>query len=161
MNKTKTFIIEYREKREKKTVEIKIDAVSNWVDRRFKELVKMGTDAKKTQDRLRVLMSDKGSVLLDGKNKVEGWKDKIKDLEKEEKELKTILDGYKEDEHFNIMFEIVKDILDFNGVKEDFLYEFNFWDRNVTPQDMMSFIAKAVYKDVGDSEQKQGGTPKK
>lgn len=154
-----TYNLEYRENGEVKTAPIKIDWVSNYCTREFQEIITMATDVKKAAERLGVIMKDKGMCLLDGKNKKDGWKEDMRKLDAEEKELTAKIEGYNDNDYFKKRFNLLVTILKDNKCPYDFMFDFDFWDRQVDPTLMMEFLAKAVYKDIqGD---KKGGKPKK
>lgn len=155
----KTFILEYRDKRQKKTFDINIEDTSNWADREKlffdQEIARIQGAYAKAE----YILTQRAEALLDGKNGVEGWKDRLKELDAQDKELENEFKNYSKTDYFKRRFELIKDILEFNGCDNDMLYEYKFWDRKVTQKEINRFIDFVFDKEVKDD--KKGGQPKK
>ena len=161
MSKELTYNLKYREKGEEKKKHIVIKWVSNYCTREFREMLQSIDEVRKAKDNLEILMSERGTCLNDGKNGAADWKDRMKKLDAEVEENTQKILSYNDNDFFERRFNLLKQIVEDNGIKDDDLLSFEFWDRNVEPSDMMEFLAAAVYKDISGDKKKAGGSAKK
>jgi hypothetical protein len=163
MSKKTTLKLDYRKAGEENTVEINVDWISNYCQREFGDIAAEVTEIKSAWDRMKVILSDRGTLLFEckeGKITKDEFSQKIKILDKEDKELENRIKSYDEKSFFKRRFELVKQILTDNKCPHEFLYDYDFWDKCVSPTDLMVFLSRSVYKDI-DNGKSKGGAKKK
>ena len=145
MKDTVDVVIKYYEKGEVKETPLTVKFVSNKVSRDFGELMKRVGKVKDDWDENQELISNNAKLRIE---RPEDWKAKIEKNDERLKEIaKSILNVSKSD-FFQERFEIMKRILEDNGIKDETLLSFDFWDENVDPTDMMDIMASIIYKDL-------------
>jgi hypothetical protein len=145
MSKEINYILEYRENGEKKNIEIKIDFISRGISRDFESLNKKQNELRKKWDDVlenEYLISDLK------KEKPEGYKIKIKELDLLNETLQKEILGFNKDEFIEQQHYLIQSILKDNGIKNQMLLSSDFWERKVDVQDMMTFIVAVIYKDI-------------
>lgn len=79
----------------------------------------------------------------------DGWKDKVKENNREIKELREKIYAVEDAGFFEERFEAIKVILEANGVKEgDELYNPSLWAESMDYSEPMAFITQALGKDI-------------
>ena len=136
--------INYFENGQQKEISIGIVFVSNRVNRDYLEMVEEIVQFKTDYDLLQKKMENCSSVLID---KAEGWEDRIKDIENDVYELKLKMADYSSGSILEKRFDLITRLLKDNGVKDERLYNYEFWDENIEPDEAMKLLTLAVNKD--------------
>jgi hypothetical protein len=152
--------LNYRIDGKPKTVTIKVDWISNYCTREYRDMMAVVDDIKKSYSELQLLMAERGNTLLNGKKRVSGWKDEMAKLDEKYTTIEESIRAFDEKDYFQRRFDLVHQILKDNAIKQDYLYDFDFWDMRVNPTDMMEFLSAVIYKDLNQGT-KQGGAKKK
>ncbi len=96
-------------------------------------------------------------IAIERMEKADGWKDRIKDLEKDyvvflDDILDTNNNGF-----FEERFRIIKRLLTDNGYKDnEMLMSSDFWEEKVDPADLAEFLELTVYKDADNKKKAVG-----
>jgi hypothetical protein len=139
------YVLPYREKGKAKTVEFKIDFTSNWVVREFNNIMQMVYETQKAWNAV-VLKSTEIKYLQE--TKPEGYYEKVETLYKELKELTDGIQAIGDDDILQRRYELIKTILIDNGVTDEKILSFEFWDKNVEPDTIIDFLEKVSWKDI-------------
>jgi hypothetical protein len=145
MSKEIIYKLKYRDGGERKFIDIKIDFVSNYVIREYNNLISSTTDVKIKWDKVMDITNEIEKLRTD---KPEGYKVKVESLRKDVVSISDEIMKHQPEGLLDKRFDIIKVILDDNGIKDESLLSFEFWDRKVEPQDIMEFLTFAVYKDI-------------
>jgi len=151
MAKVVEFILEYRENGERKILPLKIDFVARICNKLYNEQIKVITDVQTKWDAISDVTSEIAALKVE---KSEGWKDQVKDKQAEIVELTQSIIKYNDDRVFENRVELVQRILRDNGYKQDFLFEFDFWNEQVDPGTIIKFLTECIYKDIPDDKKK-------
>jgi hypothetical protein len=155
MNKELDYEITYFEKGEKKTIPVKICFTSQYVTRKNDEIIYKVANFKKISDEIDYHLKESGTMLHERK---EGWQEALKVSEKKRKELQEQMKAYSSENICKEQFELVKIILEDNGIEDERLYTYEFWDRKAARLEMTEFIVKVALKDkeeVAHTEKKK------
>jgi len=150
MSKEITCVLPYREKGKEKALEIKIDFVSNWVIREFNNIMQIVYETQKSWNAV-ILKSTEIKYLQE--EKPEGYIDRVENLYKDMKELTDKISDIGETGILERRFEVIKTILEDNGVTDERLLSFDFWDRNVEPDSVIDFLEQVAWKDIDKKKQ--------
>jgi len=139
----------YREKGEKKSRQLKIDFVSNYMRREIAEYFSLAYQVKYNWDRINDLAA---TIASERVRKEDGYKERIDALnvEKEaltDEVLKHNNSGLPE-RNINLVIELLQD----NGVKDETILTPKFWDRSVEPSAIIEILSKAMDKDVSSKK---------
>lgn len=139
----------YREKGEKKSRQVLIEFVSNYMRRQITEYFQLAYQVKYNWDRINDIISEVSGLRT---AKPEGYKDAIDKLNVEKTELTEEILKHNNsglvDRNVNLLIELLKD----NGVKDEKLFDPAFWDKCVEPGQVIEILAKALNKDTGDKK---------
>lgn len=145
MGKVLNFELEYREKGEKKILNLTIDFVSNWCIREFGEIFAGVATVKNSWDAI----SDLNAELAEAKAlKEDGYKEKVSFIKERIKSETDAILTFSNNGFLERRFALVKQILIDNGVTDEKVLSPEFWDRNVDPAVMIEFLTACVYKDM-------------
>ena len=151
MIKSVDFNLEYREKGEKKNKIITIDFISNGVIKRYDKLMGEVNEVSQKNDERQELLIEIVNLRID---KPEGWKDLQKEKKKKVEEIENFIKSFNENGHFERRFEIIKTVLEDNGIKDEKLLTFDFWENCVDANTMIEFISASIWKDLADNKKK-------
>jgi len=135
--------LEYREKGEPKIDVLPISFVSNWCVREFNELSETQYGVTTNWNKYLNIKS-----LISA---VESGGDVGKTLEELEEEAEAVVQDTLKYGDFNYeqrRFNLIKVLLEDNGIKNDKYFDFNFWDRKVEPAIQNGFIEQSIFKDI-------------
>jgi len=132
--------LRYREKGIKKLKSIKIDFVSNWVNRKIDDMFQEVRDVTEKTKQLQILNSE--IVILKSDDPTRA------DKEAEVKRLIESLSGIAIDKYIHNQYELIQTILTDNEIKDADLLNNDFWDRCVEPVSINDFLLKMRYKDL-------------
>lgn len=151
MTKEIKFNLEYRDKGQKKTLPLSINFVSQWAIDEYNEFIKI---AIKTELTWKQIEKKYEEIAVLNKERAEGYEEKIKEIEVETIELRqSILDTDIESK-LKKQFEVLTHILESNGYKDEFLFDYDFWYKCVDPNTIISFLAQCVIKDINQDKKK-------
>jgi len=131
------------EYRGNKTLTVGINFICNFVIRGYSKLMEKINSVQTLYQEIQAIQSE----IAKGESTIES---SAKNLKIVEDNTKTIKDLTKQD-FFQRRFELITIILEDNNVSKEefgFMYEFDFWDRQVEPPEIINFITKCVYKDA-------------
>ena len=132
--------LRYREKGVKKLKSIKIDFVSNWINRKIDDMFQEVRDVNNKTKQIKLLNSEIIELKKDDPER-----------EKKENEIKGIIEslsGIAIDKYINNQYELIQTILIDNEIKDADLLNNDFWDRCVDPATINDFLMKMRYKDL-------------
>jgi hypothetical protein len=164
MRKTLKYELEYNDCGDFKILPVKITFISNWVSKEYGDIVKEINGVKVKYDRFNAIISDQGTAIYErsvDKLTQEQLQAKMDKLDVEQKEIQEYLEKYNDNVFFQRRVDLIKQIVNDNGNKEPMLQEFDFWNKQVEPVEMMKFLTEAVYKDLDEKDTKGYGKPKK
>ena len=155
--------LKYKEKRKTKSVMLEITDINNWSSREYQAIFKQATDASSLYKKIKRINEDRGAVLFEGTQGSKDWKQRMEKLDKELSEIEKKLENFDSDNYFKRRFNLIQEILEFNDIEHEFLYDFDFWDRKVSPDVIMEFLDKSVHCRLEDKKQgkQKEGAPKK
>lgn len=140
MRKKIDYKLEYRENGEQKVKMLTVDFVSNWIIKKFSDLILLGGEAEQAYIRISDIHTElAGEELTD---------EKIDLLKQEIEQCNNKILEFNENGYFEKRYEILKRLLIDNGYNDEKLLSFEFWDQCVDPVNIMEFMYEAVYKDV-------------
>jgi len=151
MIKSVDFNLEYREKGERKNKMLTIDFISNGVIKRYDKLMGEINEISQKSDERQELLIDIVNLRME---KPEGWKDLQKDKKNKVDEIETLIKSFHNNGHFERRFEIIKTILEDNGIKDDKFLTFDFWENSVDASSMIEFINMSIWKDLQSDKKK-------
>jgi len=152
MSKEIEYTLKYREKGEKKTIDLKIDFSSNYCIRKLNEIMQVTEKVRLSWSRMQGLAAKKSALKTEQPT---GYKELIKATDKEIRELTEETLALNGVEILKERFELTKQLLEDNGYREEFLFDYDFWDRQVDPLDNIEFLALAIYKDLDEKKNKE------
>jgi len=144
------YILLYREEGEQKALPLEIDFVSNWCIREFNKIMKVAFDVQNKWDKISDITSEMAALKFD---KPDGYLDKMIRLESDMSEMTAGILSHDSEMVIQKRFELIKQLLSDNGYKEPFLYDFDFWDRCVDPNNIIEFLTKCIWKDMPKKKQ--------
>lgn len=152
MKPTESFSIIYYVKGVEKVKEFTISFVSNYVTREYNALMRDANKVKDQWDNMQNILTENAQLKLE---KPEGWKEKVSENEKEYLSYTNAIIEVGESNFFDRRFDLIKTILIDNGYENDQeLMTFDFWDRQVDPNEINRILMKIVYKDLTGSQKK-------
>lgn len=151
MIKTVEYNLEYREKGEKKYKTFTIDFISNGVIKRYDKLINEINEFSKQNDERQNLLLEIVGLRSD---KPEMYKELIKAKKERVDEIEKFMQGYTSNGHFERRFEILKTILQDNGVTEEKFMTFDFWENCVDANSMIELMTNAIWKDLQSDKKK-------
>ena len=147
--KVLNFELEYFEKGELKKDILNIRFVSRKVTRDYDELMRTIYQVKDIWDEISDKVTEIAAAEVDGKE--------TSQLNEELEFLNESILAYDNDKTLKKRFEIIKRILEDNGIKDEKYLSFEFWDENIEPDTELNFLMGCVFKD-SDSKKKQPNT---
>jgi hypothetical protein len=155
MKKTYKDTIKYYENGKEKELPVSIAFVSNRASREYTELMSdIDTFRKKSEEHQR-LLSESGTIIAEHKD---GYKDELKKNEAKRAKIKEELAEYQNCDIFNNRVKLITMILRQNGINDEKMMSFDFWDECVESYEMMKFLIGCMCKDVqglGQTEKKK------
>ena len=145
MTKEIKYDLEYREKGERKKLPLSIDFVSNWCIREFNKLMQIIFDIQSKWDDISDLNTEIAALKTE---KPDGWKDQVAAKSKQVTEMSQAILAFDSEEIVHKRFDLLKQLLEDNGYKQEFLYDFNFWDKQVDPDMIIKFLTACTWKDI-------------
>jgi hypothetical protein len=146
--KIKYIKIPYFEKGEEKQIDLEVKFIPNYV---HTELGKITSDIYHIKDifskRLEA-MSEISAMKNNGKPD----KFKVKQLETKMKEFEQEIFKFGKTDFFKRRFELIKLVLENNGVTEERFLTLDFWDKCVDANDLVQFLDDVAYKDFEDKK---------
>jgi hypothetical protein len=134
----------------KNEINLKIDFINYWCISEFEKILTISNDVTEKWNKIKNIMVEISALNTEKPKKYE------EQIEKKKTDItelsKSILD-YNKADVINKRFEIVKEILIKNGIKSEMLLSPEFWDRNVEPADINTFLAICCYKDYDKKKQ--------
>jgi hypothetical protein len=137
--------LEYREKGEKKVLDIEIDFVSNYFLNRYYKLAEAMAKVQRYYEQMNENVSK--IAALQSLNKKEN-KEKIKELKKTNVELVNKINEIGQPVYFQKRFDLLMELFESNGIKEEKVFDYDFWDRQVDPKHIIKILAEAANKDM-------------
>lgn len=145
------FKLDYFEDGVIKSELLNINFVSNRCRREYNDIINGAVDVQKCFDEMNYKFADIAALKTEKEN---GYKQKIKELQKEIVFLNSRIAEYGETQLLERRFEIIKKILQQNEIEDEKFMNFEFWDENVDPTDTLDFLNQCVFKD-SDTKKKQ------
>ena len=147
MKKELDYELVYFEKGQEKTKKIKIFFASQKVQRDYGSWLSGAAQIMKLNEERTELIEDFGSLMVNKELSFADKREKMKAL----KALitlknKEIIDLSGEDQ-LRSRFEITKRLLNDNGVIDEDLLDYSFWDEKVEPHVSNEFLQLSIYKD--------------
>ncbi len=146
--KIKYIEVPYFEKGQEKKLEIEVKFVPNFVN---VEIAKITMDIYK----IKKLFSDRLDALSEIsalKTNEKPDKNKIKLLETKMKELEKEMFDFGKTDFFKRRMEIIKEILESNGIEDEKFLSEKFWYKNVDADDLNKFLEDVGNKDYEDKK---------
>ena len=154
MQKSIDYTIPYREAGEAKLFRVKVSFISNWVIKRYDEMQSRILEVDANWKEIQRL----GEQIVDLKrNKAEGYKDEVDELKERIEKLSDDIKAFSNGDFFQTRYELVKQILQDNGIRDAKYLSYEFWDRQVDASVLMDMLLSVVYKDVNQSAKKKRG----
>mgnify|MGYP003413936584 CR=1 FL=1 len=139
------FDLVYREKGEKKSRQIKIDFVSNYMRREITEYFQAAFEVKSNWNKLNDTASDIAALRIEKKD---GYKIEVAALEAEQERITEDILKHNNsglvDKNVNLLIELLQD----NGIKDEKMVDPKFWDKCVEPSQIIEILARALNKDT-------------
>ncbi len=145
MKKTIDHVLKFRSKGEDRYLTVSVDFVSNWVMREYNNILQIINDTQTKWNSIVEAMKKREALLAE---MPEGFSAQLDVLDKEIRGHTEAIKKNGEGDIFQKRFEVIKTILEDNGVKEEILYDYNFWDRCVEPSEMNEFLEACAWKDI-------------
>lgn len=146
--KIKYIKVPYFENRQEKSLEVEVKFIPNYV---HTELGKITVDIYHIKDifskRLDA-MSEISAMKTNGKPD----KNRVRELEKKMKEFEQEIFKFSKTDFFKRRFELIKLVLENNGVAEERFLTLDFWDKCVDANDLVQFLDDVAYKDFEDKK---------
>ena len=145
MKKILNYDLEYVEKGEEKIKVLSIKLVSQRVQREFGEIMDIIRGAELNFEKVNLLSIEISSLK---ELKIDGYKEKIKDIKKDVEKLTEEMKEIGSDEYYKNRFKTVKRILVDNGYEDDPICNYEFWDEKITPSVFIEFLMRCYNKDM-------------
>jgi len=145
MGKVLNFELEYREKGEKKILNLTIDFVSNWCVDEFSAISAAASVVKARWNKISDLTTEIAALNIE---RPDGYKEQVHERKAQIDALTKSILEYSNGSFFTRRFELVKTILEDNGVKDEKFLSSDFWNKNVEPDKLISFLDAVIYKDI-------------
>jgi len=146
-----TFVCDliYREKGEKKSRQLKIEFVSNYMRREIAEYFQLATQVKFQWDGIGNTLSEMASVKV---LKEEGYKAKLAELEEKKNKLSDDILKHNNTGLATKNVELVVELLKDNGYKDEHLIDLKWWDKCVEPSEVIKILNGALEKDINSKK---------
>ena len=128
-----------------KTETLKINFVSNRCRREYNEIISGAYEVQNLFDNINYKTANISALK---KEKPKDYKKNISDIEKEILIFVSKIEKYGETQILQKRYEIVKKILEQNNITDEKFFNFEFWDENVDPSDIINFLDKCIFKDI-------------
>ena len=157
MSRTIEIELEYTDSEGKDCIKkLKISKVFNWVMEAYDEINVIMAETTENFKEIQVIDKKIDGVLSLMKD---DWYEARAELLKEKKELTKKIRGVSKNGFFKKRFTLASGILKDNNINDDFLHSEKFWDRQVEPNQLVTFLQEAAFKDVmsgqkGDDKKK-------
>lgn len=145
MSKTLNFELEYREKGEKKVLPLAIDFVSNWCVDEFSAISACAAVVKSRWNKISDLTTEIAGLQIE---RPDGYKEQVRERKEQIDALTKSILEYSNGSFFTRRFELVKTIIEDNGVKDEKFLSADFWNKSVEPDVLIKFLDAAIYKDI-------------
>lgn len=152
MSDEKTYVLKYRIKGEKKNIEIKIDFVSIFV------LEEYGRIKYETQMALYHWYQSKENdkLIYDlKKEKPDGYKESILKLETENVEHSNYIKPFEHNTFFQRRYELLKELLESNSIKNELLLSDEFWKKNVDASEINNLFSALIDNENSNDSKKK------
>lgn len=133
------FELEYFEKGELKKDLLKIRFVSRKNTRDYEDMMKTIYEVKSIWDDISDKITEVAAAEANGED--------TELLEMELDQLNEDILIYNDDRNIKKRFEIIKRILEDNGITDEKYLSFEFWDENVEPSIELDFVVGCMFKD--------------
>jgi len=147
--------IKYLQKGKEKEIKIKIKLASQSVVEKYAEFIDSMVLFDRKRQELKVIIENMGSAMVDDDLNFNEKREKIKELESEKKEKEKELLEYGQNTILKDRFKILKKLLEKNLDPDDYteddynmLLSEDFWNEDVDPSDLNSFMNDNILKDV-------------
>lgn len=148
-----------RDTKKERVKEVTIKRIFNWASEKHQEMTDEALKAQEKYNNIKELIKKTNDLF---EKMPDNWKEIIKDLEEEIKKQTEEIKEYKRSGFFKERFNLIKGILEDNEVTDPDLLNYDFWHRKVEPDVLVTFLAKAVYKDIDiEAKTSKGGKPGK
>lgn len=147
---------------DEKTKKIKIKFVPNLIHEEYGNLKERIFNFKGKWEEFNFLTSKISALQV---KKEEGYKEQIKECEAKRKEITDYIMSFSDEVLLKKRFELIKFLLKKNGIKELSLSEvsddnpdiltYEFWNKDVDPNESYRFLNFAVDKDLREKEEKK------
>ncbi len=144
------YALEYRENGERRIYHLSIDFVSNYIIREFNKIMQVAYDVQNKWDRISDITTEISSLKME---KPEGYLDKLIRLDSDMSAMTAGILSHDTEGVVNKRFEILQQLLNDNGYKEPFLHDFDFWDKQVDPSQMIELLSLCAWKDIPKKKQ--------
>lgn len=147
------YTINYFEEGKEKEKVVNIRFFSNYNRERYNEIQSAAFEAKADWDRMsdiNSLIEAKTSLLYKGEVDKGKTKEEIQQLKDE---YQSCLLNIKKFEKVGLLkdrFNLIKNVLEDNGVEDKELLRFEFWDKQVDPKITMKFLTEVAIEDIKD-----------
>ena len=132
--------------------DIKIDFVSNYINKEFSKLRASVVEFSGYSNRLSAIISEITAANIE---KTDGYKAKIEELNKEKKAVTEKILSYKDGALLDDRFKLVREVLEMNGYHaDDEICSAEFWDRYTDAPIIYDFLLRCVSKDTAESKKK-------
>lgn len=148
--------LKYLEDGEDKVIHFEIGRVYNWAIREFQEMQTKAAEVQDLYQRLKEIEVERRAALREGRD---DWVDIHKALKTEAKEITDKIREIADADFFRDRVKLVAGILKDNGYTDERFADFEFWDRQVLPNDLVIFLTKIIFKDLPEDD--AGGRPGK
>ena len=145
MGKVLNYEVEYREKGEKKSLPLAIDFVSNWCIDEFSAVSACASVVKSRWNKISDLTTEIAGLQIE---RPDGYREQVREKKEQIDALTKSILEYSNGSFFTRRFELVKTILEDNGVKDEKFLSADFWNKSVEPDVLIKFLDAAIYKDI-------------
>lgn len=139
------FELEYFEKGELKKDLLKIRFVSRKNTRDYEDMMKLVYEVKSIWDDISDKITEIASAESNGED--------TELLKMELNQLNEDILLYNDDRNIKKRFEIIKRILEDNGITDEKYLSFDFWDEHVAPETELDFVVGCMFKDNDKKKQ--------
>ena len=123
-----------------------ISFASNYITREYNVILDEARKVQKAWDKISDITSEINALKI---RRPDGYKDRLAELDEAANKEKEIIERIGSGDIIARRFELVKELLIKNGVKEDDeILDADFWDKSVDATVMWDLLTQAVHKDV-------------
>lgn len=142
----------YIDQGERKIFPLEIGFVSQWV---IREINKILGETWGVQNRFNRMSDIESEISALNVERPGDFRQKIKDLEEELTEVVLGIENSGGEEILHKRFEVLKVLLTDNGYKDETMFfDFDFWDRQVDPADIVRLLTESAWKDLNPDKKK-------